>query len=671
MKTAPLLDPLRRFDLPPQIPLVHTKIAVRICGGLAVVATERLFRNREQSSIEATLTFPVPVHATLVRLTAQIGDRELVATALARDAARETYEDAIDRGKTTVLHEELLRGVHQLSVGHVPPGAELSIRSTWVDALSRNGEHAFLRIPTTVGEIYGRSPLACSDDLVHGPALHRADLSVSCDNGTVHLGNRVLTGESIQVTLDRPIDLRLTGWEPRTVQGAMAGGRLMDISVTPATCSTGPLDAVILVDCSSSMSEPCHFDAYRERLTKHEFLARGLKAAAKETLREDDRIQLWEFSSVPRKIGAASGNQFAKLIGKLTRPNGGTEIGHALTAAAHDSEARDFLLITDGKSYELDVQALAQTGKRFNVILIGEDSLEANVGHLAALTSGQIFVVSGAEAADTIQTAFAQLRSDGMASLTRSHKLLTFRGGMQIEVNDSAAPPSANDHDARLIGGFAAALMLPGMASTEAAQFAAANGIACHLTSLVLVDEAGATQNALPSTRKIPLSTPGMALLACPALPSGRAIDRQRSATSRSRTLSPRWIDELMAPPGPGSISSDHRGTASSPGSVSSELRRWADQINWEIDPEGLRRGDLSGLGDDLVRAIDLASQPDEVRELAAELGVPGQVVVLALLATALPKNRAASRFARAVLKGIAPVRIAEVSAALESLLGG
>src|SRR6202011_1664016 len=99
------------------------------------------------------------------------------------------------------------------------------------------------------------------------------------------------------------------------------------------------------------------------------------------------------------------------------------------------------------------------------------------------------------------------------------------------------------------------------VASTEAAQFAAANGIACHLTSLVLVDEAGATQNALPSTRKIPLSAPGMALLACPALPSGRAIDRQRSATSVSRTLSPRWIDELMAPPGPGSISSDHRGT--------------------------------------------------------------------------------------------------------------
>ena len=157
---APVLDPLRRFDLPPPLSLVHTKIDVRIHGGLAVVTTERLFRNAEATSIEATITFPVPVHATLVRLTARIGDRELVAVALARDAARETYEEAIDRGKTTVLHEEVLRGVHQLCVGHVPPGAQVAVRSTWVDALSRHTKGTLLRIPTTVGEIYGRSPLA-------------------------------------------------------------------------------------------------------------------------------------------------------------------------------------------------------------------------------------------------------------------------------------------------------------------------------------------------------------------------------------------------------------------------------------------------------------------------------------------------------------------------------
>jgi hypothetical protein len=234
---APVLDPLRRFDLPPPLPLVHTKIDVRIHGGLAVVTTERLFRNAERTSIEATITFPVPVHATLVRLTARLGDRELVATALARDAARETYEEAIDRGKTAVLHEEVLRGVHQLCVGHVPPGTELTVRSTWVDALSRHARGAFLRIPTTVGEIYGRSPLACADDLVHGRALHVADLTVSCARGTVHLEDRALAGEGVRLTLDRPIDLLITGWQPHTVQGRLADGRFVNITVTPARAS--------------------------------------------------------------------------------------------------------------------------------------------------------------------------------------------------------------------------------------------------------------------------------------------------------------------------------------------------------------------------------------------------------------------------------------------------
>ena len=124
---------------------------MRIYGGLAVVTTERIFRNAEATSIEATITFPVPVRATLVRLAARIGNRELIAASLAREAARETYEDAIDRGKSTVPHEEALRGVHQLCVGHVPPGVDVAVRSTWADALATNPAGVFLRVPTTPG----------------------------------------------------------------------------------------------------------------------------------------------------------------------------------------------------------------------------------------------------------------------------------------------------------------------------------------------------------------------------------------------------------------------------------------------------------------------------------------------------------------------------------------
>src|SRR5215471_16420036 len=99
------------------VPLVSTSYDINIRGGLADVAAVRTFRNEEAHSIEATLTFPVPVHAVVYSLQACIAGRMLRAVARAKTVARRTYEEAIDKGKSTILHEELLRGVHLLSVG--------------------------------------------------------------------------------------------------------------------------------------------------------------------------------------------------------------------------------------------------------------------------------------------------------------------------------------------------------------------------------------------------------------------------------------------------------------------------------------------------------------------------------------------------------------------------
>ena len=62
----------------------------------------RTFRNNEEESIEATLTFPLPVHAVLYSLEACIAGRTLKAVARAKATARQTYEDAIETGKSTV-----------------------------------------------------------------------------------------------------------------------------------------------------------------------------------------------------------------------------------------------------------------------------------------------------------------------------------------------------------------------------------------------------------------------------------------------------------------------------------------------------------------------------------------------------------------------------------------
>src|SRR3954447_11460792 len=149
-----MIDPLHAFvdgaiisGTQRAIPLVATRFDVRIAHGLAIISTTRSFRNVEPESIEATITFPIPVHAVLFALEARIEGRVLNARAQRKSAAREAYEDALERGKTAVLHEEVLRGVHMLSVGHIPPGAEIEVSATSTMTLTNINGRGSLRIP--------------------------------------------------------------------------------------------------------------------------------------------------------------------------------------------------------------------------------------------------------------------------------------------------------------------------------------------------------------------------------------------------------------------------------------------------------------------------------------------------------------------------------------------
>ncbi|NBV23846.1 MAG: apolipoprotein N-acyltransferase, partial [Proteobacteria bacterium] len=75
-------------------------------SGFATIITSRTFCHDEKSSIEAILTFPAPFEAVLTSLKVSIDGRDLTAIAQGKVTARETYEDALDRGKTAILHEE-------------------------------------------------------------------------------------------------------------------------------------------------------------------------------------------------------------------------------------------------------------------------------------------------------------------------------------------------------------------------------------------------------------------------------------------------------------------------------------------------------------------------------------------------------------------------------------
>jgi hypothetical protein len=100
-----------------------------------------------------------------------------------------------------------------------------------------------------------------------------------------------------------------------------------------------------------------------------------------------DHVDLWEFDTTVKRIGSTRdqhddcnkiSDNFGALTSRLSGPSGGTEIGKALATVAAKSSARDVVVLTDGKSHALDVQMLARTGRRFTVVLVGEDSLEGS-----------------------------------------------------------------------------------------------------------------------------------------------------------------------------------------------------------------------------------------------------------------------------------------------------
>jgi hypothetical protein len=69
----------------------------------------------------------------------------------------QTYEDALDRGKLAILHEEPTRGVHVVAVGALAPGSEVEVITQIVTPLAAVGAAPSLRIPVTVGDLYDKS----------------------------------------------------------------------------------------------------------------------------------------------------------------------------------------------------------------------------------------------------------------------------------------------------------------------------------------------------------------------------------------------------------------------------------------------------------------------------------------------------------------------------------
>ncbi|MDA1033909.1 MAG: VIT domain-containing protein, partial [Proteobacteria bacterium] len=492
------------------MPLIATDVHVQVLAGAALVTTMRRFRNAEQVPIEAIMTFPVGFDAVATGLAATINGRRMVGVAQEKAEARETYEAALDEGRMSVLHEEALRGIHILSVGALPSGAEVCVELEQVVPLTEVSGKQFLRLPMTAGQLYGNSPLLPADDLVTAASdSHEATLQVTVELGHVYLDGAMLPqGEQVGIPLNRSLEMVIEGGSFGLLTGRAADGRAVSLSFRPTHGHDASLDLHVLVDRSGSTQS----HVGRAEVSIWQAIRDGLSDVLR-VIRPSDQISLWQFDSACQFLGTARGEACAKLTNKLQLPEGGTELAVAVHAAIA-AEAKDILVLTDGQTWAHIVEDLKSEAVRISAILVGSGSLDANVGHLCALTGGQVFYAPDQDVSSPLKSALEALRTPGDASKgqmgeTGPEHVVALRGGITIEANWTADQNLNGPFSADAVGRFAAALAIPILGAEQTQAWACAHGLCTHATSLILVDEVSQPTEGFSQMRKVPLMQVG------------------------------------------------------------------------------------------------------------------------------------------------------------------
>jgi hypothetical protein len=193
------------------------------------------------------------------------------------------------------------------------------------------------------------------------------------------------------------------------------------------------------------------------------------------------------------------------------------------------------------------------------------------------------------------------------------------------------------------------------MEEKDAAEFAAAEGIVGHLTSLVLVDEASESVGEVPATRKVALASPveyTIHDLSSPVACSVDSVQFQWAASAsyfrdEKDALLP-IVDALQKP-----LETNH-------------FRLITGRVNWDVDTAAVASGRADGL-DEIVQAfLRRVSKMEEIVAVANELGVSPMRVAIALLAKLDGgSSPTAARIARSILR---PADRALLDAAMDAI---
>ena len=315
------------------LPLVGAALTARAGGGVARLELVQRFANPGTAPVHVRYRMPLPADAAVSGYAFTLGGRTIRGRVDRTHAARAAFEQAIVEGRTAALLEQDRADVFTQRLGNLPPGAELcarielDLRLRWLP----EGEWE-LRFPLVLGPRYvgpgdraadaaataiavapdgvaARLTLALTitDALTPGgaPASPSHALAAAArdgdrDDGAYRL--RALDGAALDrdLVVRWPVARPEVGLQLAVARPAapLAGAEHPDaayglITIAPPAPAhrgrTVPRDLIVLLDTSGSMAgAPLA-------------LARRMLHLVIESLSDDDRLELIEFSSSPRR----------------------------------------------------------------------------------------------------------------------------------------------------------------------------------------------------------------------------------------------------------------------------------------------------------------------------------------------------------------------------------
>lgn len=339
------------------------RVEVTVDNGIATTRVTQVFRNREDRTIEALWTFPVPKAASVSNFSMWIGGKEMVGEVVEKQRARQIYDSYKQKNRDPGLLEQTDHKTFDLRIFPISARAEQKIEIVYQQELDIDHDWANYIYPLAMadGRAIGGNRTAGSLGFTFAARSAIPISEITCPS---HGDDVVFTKPDAGVRegsmelkdgdLNRDVVIAFRTERPRTgvdlvaaKDGTGDGHFLLTITAgEDAAKSNPPQDHVFLLDISGSMADD------RKLATSKRSLAAFVDA-----LGPEDRCEVIVFNSQAKRLFGQLNPADAQALGQARafldrqEARGGTILAPAVKLAygyAQDDRMLNVIILSDG-----------------------------------------------------------------------------------------------------------------------------------------------------------------------------------------------------------------------------------------------------------------------------------------------------------------------------------